>query len=139
MDFRSVIEANRESYMDELFEVLRQKSISAQNDIRECAELMMEKLGQMSPSRSSADLPFIEPIRKAAEASFHKEAFIQPSMGGSLPDAVWTKVLGTPSVVPYANVDEANHSPNENLVVEHFYSGIETTCRVIAEMKHITL
>lgn len=45
MDFRRVIEANRESYMDELFEVLRQKSISAQNDgIRECAELMMEKL-----------------------------------------------------------------------------------------------
>jgi acetylornithine deacetylase/succinyl-diaminopimelate desuccinylase-like protein len=94
----------------------------------------------MSPSRSSVDLPFIEPIRKAAEASFGKEAFIQPSMGGSLPDAVWTKVLGTPSVVvPYANVDEANHSPNENLVVEHFYSGIETTCRVIAEMKHIKL
>jgi acetylornithine deacetylase/succinyl-diaminopimelate desuccinylase-like protein len=61
-------------------------------------------------------------------------------MGGSLPDAVWTKVLGTPSVVvPYANIDEANHSPNENLVVEYFYSGIETTCRVIAEMKHIKL
>ncbi|MFP3360051.1 deacylase, partial [Planococcus sp. SIMBA_143] len=45
MDFRSVIEKNRESYLDELFEVLEQKSISAQNEgIRECAELMMEKL-----------------------------------------------------------------------------------------------
>lgn len=119
---------------DVIFELVRD------HVAKHAPDVSVKKLGQMSPSRSSVDLPFIEPIRKAAEASFGKEAFIQPSMGGSLPDAVWTKVLGTPSVVvPYANVDEANHSPNENLVVEHFYSGIETTCRVIAEMKHIKL
>lgn len=96
--------------------------------------------GRMSPSRTSADMPFIEPIRQAAEKAFGKTAYIQPSLGGSLPDAVWTKVLGVPSVlVPYANVDEANHSPNENIRVENFFNGIETTCHIIDVMKNINM
>jgi len=53
-------------------------------------------------------------------------------MGGSIPDALWTKIMGTPSViVPYANADEANHSPNENLDIDNFYNGINSTCLVI--------
>jgi hypothetical protein len=28
--------------------------------------------------------------------------------------------------VPYANADEANHAPNENLEVERFITGIKT-------------
>ena len=40
--------------------------------------------------------------------------------------------MGTPSViVPYANADEANHSPNENLDIDNFYNGINSTCLVI--------
>ena len=56
-----------------------------------------------------------------------------PIAGGSLPDAVWTKDLGRPSfLVPYANRDEANHSPNENLVLENFYAGIRSTANLLA-------
>lgn len=56
-------------------------------------------------------------------------------LGGSLPDAVWTQDLGKPSfVVPYANRDEANHAPNENLTVERFYAGIRTTAALLAEL-----
>src|SRR5699024_6743490 len=100
----------------------------------------VKKLGMMQQSRTYSELEFIEPMRKSAEISFGKEAFIQPSLGGSLPDAVWTKILGVPSVVvPYANVDVANHSPNENLIVEHFYNVSATTCRVISKMGKLDL
>ena len=92
----------------------------------------IQALGLVSPSRLSADSPFIEPIRKAVENGFGRRAYVQPSMGGSIPDALWSKILGTPSVVvPYANADEANHSPNENLDIDNFYNGIHSTCLVI--------
>jgi len=125
MDMRLVMNQDP----DEIFERLRR------HVEKHAPNVEVKKLGMMQPSRTSSELEFIEPMRKSAEISFGREAFIQPSLGGSLPDAVWTKILGVPSVVvPYANVDEANHSPNENLIVEHFYKGIETTCRVISEM-----
>lgn len=101
-------------------------------------DVEMKRVGMMAPSRTSAEHPFIEPLRQAVEEGFGRKAYIQPSMGGSLPDAVWTKILGAPSVVvPYANADEANHSPNENLVIENFYDGILSTCFVIDALSEL--
>ena len=34
--------------------------------------------------------------------------------------------------VPYANADEANHAPNENLEVERFFTGIKTGAAMLA-------
>ena len=34
--------------------------------------------------------------------------------------------------VPYANADEANHAPNENLEVERFFAGIRTGAAMLA-------
>ena len=60
-------------------------------------------------------------------------------MGGSLPDYVWTKVLGVPAfVTPYANADEANHAPNENIEVARFYKGIKTGAALLAELGRMT-
>jgi acetylornithine deacetylase/succinyl-diaminopimelate desuccinylase-like protein len=40
---------------------------------------------------------------------------------------VFTKILGLPAFgTPYANADEANHAPNENIEVELFHQGIRT-------------
>jgi len=50
-----------------------------------------------------------------------------PAMGGSLPNYVFTKARGIPAfVVPYANADQDNHAPNENLEIERFFLGIKT-------------
>jgi hypothetical protein len=52
-----------------------------------------------------------------------------------LPDYVFTKILGLPAfVVPYANADEANHAPNENLKIECFIVGIKTGAALLAEL-----
>jgi acetylornithine deacetylase/succinyl-diaminopimelate desuccinylase-like protein len=89
--------------------------------------------GSMDPSKTPLDSPFTEPLRRAIEAAQSEEPLLVPAMGGSLPDYVFTKVLGIPAfVVPYANADEANHAPNENLEVERFFMGIKTGAAMLA-------
>lgn len=89
--------------------------------------------GGMDPSKTPIDSPFAAPILAAVAMGQNEEPLVVPAMGGSLPDYVFTKVLGVPAfVVPYANADEANHAPNENLEVERFYKGIRTGAALMA-------
>jgi acetylornithine deacetylase/succinyl-diaminopimelate desuccinylase-like protein len=89
--------------------------------------------GGMEPSKTPLDSPFAAPIQAGIAAAQGAVPLLIPAMGGSLPDYVWTKVLGVPAfVVPYANADEANHAPNENLEVERFFMGIKTGAAMLA-------
>ena len=91
--------------------------------------------GGMLPSRVPMDSPWGVAIRNALVAAHGVEPLQYPSMGGSLPDYVFTKVLGIPAfVVPYANHDEANHAPNENLKLDCFIKGIRTGAALLAEL-----
>jgi acetylornithine deacetylase/succinyl-diaminopimelate desuccinylase-like protein len=89
----------------------------------------------MEPSKTPLDSPFAEPIRRALHQAQGAEPLLIPAMGGSLPDYVFTRILGVPSfVVPYANADEANHAPDENLEVERFFMGIKTGAALLAHL-----
>ncbi|QQK79353.1 M20/M25/M40 family metallo-hydrolase [Salicibibacter cibi] len=102
-------------------------------------DVEVKYLGDMIPSRTSTENKLVEVVTKAVHDSYNQEPVLQPSLGGSLPDYVWTKILGLPSViVPYANFDEANHSPNENMNVENFFNGIHCTCHVINYLGNYT-
>ena len=64
----------------------------------------------MLPSKTPMDPPYAEPIRKALFAARGVEPLLYPTLGASLPDYVFTKILGVPAfIVPYANADEADH------------------------------
>lgn len=92
-------------------------------------------MGGMDPSRTPLDSPFAEPIRRAMTEAQGRGPLIVPALGGSLPDYVFTKILGIPAFgVPYANPDEANHAPNENLEVERFFTGIRTGAAILAHL-----
>jgi acetylornithine deacetylase/succinyl-diaminopimelate desuccinylase-like protein len=81
----------------------------------------------MEPSKTPLDSPFTETLRQAISMAQGIEPLLVPAMGGSLPNYVFTKILGIPVFgVPYANADEANHAPNENMEVERFLLGIKT-------------
>ena len=83
--------------------------------------------GSMEPSKTPIEHPFTQPLLKAIRHAQQEEPLLVPAMGGSLPDYVFTKLLGIPAfVVPYANADEANHAPNENLELSRFKKGIKT-------------
>lgn len=89
----------------------------------------------MDPSKTPLDSPFAPILRRAVTLGQGEEPLIMPAMGGSLPEYVWTKILGVPAfVIPYANPDEANHAPNENLELERFYKGIKTGAAIMAQL-----
>jgi acetylornithine deacetylase/succinyl-diaminopimelate desuccinylase-like protein len=91
--------------------------------------------GGMEPSKTPLDSPYAAPIRAAIKAAHGEEPLLIPAMGGSLPDYVFTKILGVPAFeTPYANPDESNHAPNENLEVERFIKGIKTGAAVLANL-----
>jgi acetylornithine deacetylase/succinyl-diaminopimelate desuccinylase-like protein len=85
----------------------------------------------MEATRTRPDHPAVAVIAGAVKAYRRLEPAINLASGGSLPNAVWPDVLGIDHIdVPYANADENNHSPNENLSLERFYDGIHVSAQV---------
>jgi acetylornithine deacetylase/succinyl-diaminopimelate desuccinylase-like protein len=90
-------------------------------------------VGGMEPSRTPLESPYADPVRRAVRHVEGREPVLVPAMGGSLPDYVFTKLLGVPSIgVPFANPDEANHAPNENLELRRYHNGIKTAAAILA-------
>jgi acetylornithine deacetylase/succinyl-diaminopimelate desuccinylase-like protein len=95
--------------------------------------------GAMEPSKTPMDSPYAAPIVAALRAARNEEPLRVPAMGGSLPEYVWTRTLGVPAfVVPYANADESNHAPNENMEIERFIGGIKTGAALLEELGRMT-
>jgi acetylornithine deacetylase/succinyl-diaminopimelate desuccinylase-like protein len=91
--------------------------------------------GGMVPSYTPVEHPMAEIIRNAVERGFGSRPIDVPLVGGSLPDAVWTKTLGKPSfLVPYGDPQQANHAPNESYAIERFHQGIRTSAILLAEL-----
>ncbi|MGH2485347.1 MAG: M20/M25/M40 family metallo-hydrolase, partial [Ktedonobacterales bacterium] len=89
--------------------------------------------GAMDPSKTPLDSPYAATLTQAITAAQGEEPLLVPALGGSLPEYVFTKILGVPAfTVPYANADEANHAPNENIEVERFFMGIKTGAAMLA-------
>lgn len=125
MDMRLVVDQDPEDIYEKFVKHVKKHAPNVE----------VKKFGSMKPSRTSAKEEVVQVVRKAVEKAYKQEPILQPSLGGSLPDYVWTQILGVPSVVvPYANSDEANHSPNENLNVQNFFDGILCTCQVFKEL-----
>ena len=86
----------------------------------------------MLPSKTPMDSPFAPALIEAVTVARGEPPLLYPTVGGSLPDYVFTKILGKHAfVIPYANADEANHAPNENLEVVRFLDGIRCGAAVL--------
>lgn len=95
----------------------------------------VSRLGSMDPQRTPLDHPIREPIVDAVAAAWDGEPILKPSLGGSLPTYVFADALDVPCVtVPYANSDENNHSPDENLALWCFESGVRTTIELLGRI-----
>ncbi len=100
---------------------------------RHAPEVSVISHGGMDPSKTPLDSPFTDLLRQAITAAQGEEPLLVPAMGGSLPNYVFTKTLGIPAFgVPYANADEANHAPNENMEVARFFMGIKTGAAMLS-------
>ncbi|MFO7941278.1 MAG: M20/M25/M40 family metallo-hydrolase [Bacillota bacterium] len=127
IDIRTVVDQTYEDLVEKL------RRHVARIDPR--VEVEVRGIGGMEASRTPADHPTIPVIAEAVQSARGAKPFINLSSGGSLPNAVWPRDLGVPHVgVPYANADENNHSPNENLQLQCFYDGIHTSAELFAAL-----
>ena len=100
---------------------------------RHAPEVSVISYGGMDPSKTPLDSPFTEPLRQAITTAQGAEPLLVPAKGASLPNYVFTKTLGIPAFgVPYANADESNHAPNENMEVNRFFMGIKTGAAMLS-------
>jgi acetylornithine deacetylase/succinyl-diaminopimelate desuccinylase-like protein len=100
---------------------------------RHAPEVSVISYGAMDPSKTPLDSPFTEPLRQAISAAQGVEPLLVPAKGGSLPNYAFTRTLGIPAFgVPYANADEANHAPNENMELARFFAGIKTGAAMLS-------
>lgn len=100
---------------------------------RHAPDVTVSSHGGMDPSKTPLDSPYTEPLLQAIIAAQGAAPLLVPAKGASLPNYVFTKILGIPVFcVPYANADEANHAPNENMEVARFFMGIKTGAAMLS-------
>lgn len=84
------------------------------------------------PSKTSPELPVSQTVVEAIGEAYEVEPVVMPLLGASSPNYLFSNVLGLPAIwTTYANPDENNHSPNENLKVTDFLSGIHASTSVL--------
>ena len=123
MDIRLVVDQKTQDIYEKV------KAHVARVDPR--IEVVARGFGMMEASRTSPDHPAVGVVAGAIKAHRGVEPYVYLSSGGSLPNAVWPNILGVDHIgVPYANADENNHSPNENISLERFQDGIHVSAQV---------
>ena len=87
-------------------------------------------------SRTPLDHPLVPLVKQAVAKGFGREPLVVPSLGGTTPDYVFTKLLGLPSiVVPLAPYDENNHAPNESTKVSLYLAGVRTGMHLLDALR----
>jgi acetylornithine deacetylase/succinyl-diaminopimelate desuccinylase-like protein len=100
-------------------------------------EIKVDLLGSAPPVTCGVDHPAAKAMRSAYKAAFGKETTLI-RVGGSIPVSIdFQEAIGAPLVISgIAQSDSAVHSPNERLVVDNYYRGIDAVIRFICGMAH---
>ena len=105
------------------------------DELRGRAVRVVDK-GGYDPAKTSLDLPISREIIAAVEGSHPgQRAVLAPTAGGSVPIWAFTDILQLPTlIVPYANANNRQHSPNEHLRLDHLFQGIRTTAQLLTDL-----
>jgi acetylornithine deacetylase/succinyl-diaminopimelate desuccinylase-like protein len=97
--------------------------------------------GGYDPAKTPMDTPLARAVTGAVERAHGGEpAVVMPTLGGSVPLWAFTDILKLPTfVVPYANANNRQHSPNEHLRLDHLYQGIRTTAGLLQDLAEAPL
>jgi acetylornithine deacetylase/succinyl-diaminopimelate desuccinylase-like protein len=133
IDFRLVADQDP----DAVFDALRER---VEADAPAGIDVELDRVAAMAPQRTPADSPVVEPTMRAVREGWDAEPILKPSLGGSVPTYVFADALDVPClVVPYANADENNHAPDENIALSCFRAGIKTTVALLGELSETRL
>jgi len=74
------------------------------------------------PSYTEPDRPDFEALLAATHAYWEREPVVLPLLGGTLPNYIFTDLLGLPAYwLPGAQANNRQHDVNEHLLLEHFF------------------
>ena len=95
-------------------------------------EVKVDLLGAAPPVTCGVDHPAALAMRAAYKEAFGKETSLI-RVGGSIPVSIdFQEAVGAPLVISgIAQSDSAVHSPNERLVIDNYYRGIDAVIRFI--------
>ena len=105
------------------------------DELRGKAVRVVSKSGY-DAAKTSLELPVSREIIQIVERAHGGErAVLMPTLGGSVPIYAFTDVLQIPTlIVPYANANNRQHSPNEHLRLDHLFQGIRTTAQLLTDL-----
>jgi len=117
------------------FHVIESRDEPLPDEWRGRAIRVVEK-GGYDPAKSPVDTPLARHLTGAIERAHGGEkAVVMPTLGGSVPLWAFTGILKLPTyVVPYANANNRQHSPNEHLRLDHLFQGIRTTAVLLQDL-----
>jgi len=117
------------------FTVLESPDSPLPDDLRGRAVRVVSR-GGYDPAKTPLDLPLSREVISAVERAHGGErAVLLPTLGGSVPLFAFTDILRLPTlVVPYANANNRQHSPNEHLRLDHLFQGIRTTAGLLTDL-----
>jgi acetylornithine deacetylase/succinyl-diaminopimelate desuccinylase-like protein len=140
MDIRLVVESDPERLLQLLREHIENEGyhiIDHKPTQRE--RLTYPKICRMSSSvsyqafRTEFDTPIGNWLTKAMRNAFNKEPVRTRTMGGSIPIAPFIQTLDVPAVVvPTANRDNNQHSPNENIRLGNYVEGVQALYSILS-------
>ncbi|HMN10135.1 MAG TPA: M20/M25/M40 family metallo-hydrolase [Gemmatimonadaceae bacterium] len=85
--------------------------------------------------RSSMDDAFGRALVASVSDGAEQRPLLVPTLGGSGPSYLFTKVLGAPVVtLPIANYDNNQHAANENLRVQNLWNAIELYAGMLSRL-----
>lgn len=94
-------------------------------------EVSVEYLVETPPSTTKMAASTVNLIASAIKVATGS-VLVEPVMAGTVPNYVWTDILKVPVVtIPYANYDQHNHAPNENLAKKDFIDGIKISYELV--------
>jgi len=105
------------------------------DELRGKAVRVVSKSGY-DPAKTSLELPVSREIVSIVERAHGGErAVLMPTLGGSVPIYAFTDILKLPTlIVPYANANNRQHSPNEHLRLDHLFQGVRTTAQLLTDL-----
>jgi len=117
------------------FAVIESADAPIPDELRGRAIRVVERRGY-DPAKTAADLPISRRVIESVEQAHGGEpAVVLPTMGGSVPLWAFTDILALPTiVVPYANANNRQHSPNEHLRLDHLFQGVLTTAHLLHDL-----
>ncbi len=102
---------------------------------RHAPHITVRRLGAVRPAKTDPALPVSQAVIRGVERAYGQRPLVYPITGASGPQHMFESTLGIPKAgVPYANYDENNHAPNENMALDLFIQGITCTLAVLDEV-----